>query len=323
MGFERSAVQRILLVKLRAIGDAVLTLPSLHGLHEGFLGAEITVLAPPAAAPVYQEDARCAEVLVYDRKALRNMGAHADFYAGLQARRFDLAVCLHASFRTALLGWMSGAPWRSVRNHSGPDWFCNLKAHELKEPKSIIQRDFDALRALGLSPQDEKPSMAIPPRAVAEAADLWRAWKLKGQVVLVFPGAGKPEKQWPLEGFLALAKALKRSGLQPLFLTAPGEAGLQAQATAVGAKWASVADLKVLGALAKRAGAAIGNDSGPRHIAAASGARTLTLFGPEALREWQPYKHSDGHWAVQAASGQVADLAAADVIRSAKEWLKK
>lgn len=323
MAFEPTAVRRILLVKLRAIGDAVLTLPSLQGLKDGFPQAEIVVVAPPAAVAVYQGDSRCGEVLPYDRKQLRSLAAHHGFYAGLQARHFDLAVCLHASFRTALIGWMSGARWRSVRNHSGPDWFSNLKASEPKEPKSIIQRDFDALRALGLTPQDERPRLAIPARAEAEAGRLHKSLKLGSKAVLLFPGAGKPEKQWPLEGFVALAKALKRSQRQPLFLTAPGEPSLRSLASGAGAKWASVADLKVLGALCKRVGWAIGNDSGPRHIAAASGARTLTLFGPESLREWHPYSKKDGHWAVQPSSGKVADLKADDVIHSAKEWLSK
>ena len=160
--FRRDAVRSILLVKLRAIGDAVLTLPSLQALSVGFSQARVTVLAPVAAVPVYAEDPRCAEVLPYDRRELRTWGDHARLYADLRRRNFDLAVCLHASFRTALLGRLSGAPWRSIRNHSGPDWFCNLKASEPKEPKSIIQRDFDALRALGLDPRNTRPRMAIP-----------------------------------------------------------------------------------------------------------------------------------------------------------------
>lgn len=317
--WDPSKVERILLIKLRAIGDAVLTLPSLEGLHRGFPGAQISVLCPPAAVAVYAHDPRVHDVIPYDKRALGGLAAQAGFAQALQARHFDLAVCLHASFRTALLGWLSGAPWRSVRNHSGRDWFTTLPAAEPKEPKSIIQRDFDALRALGLKPTEARPKLFVPASAKAEASRLWKRWGLSGQALLIFPGAGKPEKQWPLSKFLAVAKALKGKR-KVLFLTAPGEAELADAANAVGARWASVPDLKVLGAVSAKAGHALGNDSGPRHIAAASGAKTLTLFGPEGLREWHPYDKKDGHWALQPASGVVADIEETDVLKALKAW---
>jgi ADP-heptose:LPS heptosyltransferase len=314
--YDAARIRRILLVKLRAIGDAVLTLPSLEALRRGFPQAAITVLCSPAAVGVYAGDPRCAEVIPYER---RSLWAQAALLRLLRSRRFDLAVCLHASFRTALLGWLSGAPWRSVRNHSGRDWFSNRLASEPKEPKSIIQRDFDALRALGLQPRETRPRLHIPAEAHGEAARLARRWGLRGRSLLIFPGAGRPEKRWPLEHFLAVARAQKGRRAVCL-LTAPGEPALAAAARRVGASWGTVADLKVLGALCARAGRVLGNDSGPRHIAAASGARTLTLFGPESLREWHPYRRADGHWALQAASGRVQDIGLAEVLEALEAW---
>jgi ADP-heptose:LPS heptosyltransferase len=263
-----------------------------------------------------------AEVIPYQASWIKGLRHQAATYAGLQRRGFDLAVCLHASFRTALLGWMSGAPLRSVRNHSGRDWLCNLPSNERKEPKSIIQRDFDALRACGLAPQDERPRMFIPAVAKAAAKRRLMAWGLRGPGLLIFPGAGKPEKRWPLANFLDLAKGLKPLRRRAVFLTGPGEPGLAAEAKAVGAVWDQVDDLKELGALSAQLGEALGNDSGPRHIAAASGARTLTLFGPETLREWHPYQRKDGHWALQPEQGRVEDLAVPEVLAELKRWLK-
>jgi ADP-heptose:LPS heptosyltransferase len=315
------SVRGILLVKLRAIGDAVLTLPSLEALRRGFPRAAIHVVCPPAAAAVYAQDPRVASLHPYDRARLASPAAHWGYWAELRRLDADLAVCLHASFRSALLGRVSGAAWRSVRNHSGPDWFCNLPAAEPKEPKSIIQRDFDALRACGLAPKDERPRMFIPASAKAAAGRRWKAWGLRGPALLVFPGAGKQEKRWPLENFLALARAMKPLRRKAVFLTGPGEPGLAKEAKAAGALWDRVDDLKELGALCAQAGAALGNDSGPRHIAAASGARTLTLFGPETLREWHPYRRKDGHWALQPERGRVEDLTVETVLREMRKWL--
>ncbi len=147
-----------------------------------------------------------------------------------------------------------------------------------------------------------------------------KARGLRAPAVVLFPGAGKPEKRWPLERFLGLARRLSRShGV--LLLTAPGEAGLEREARSAGASWGCIADLKVLGAVSRLAGAAVGNDSGPRHIAAASGARTLTLFGPEGLREWHPYAASEGHWAIPAPGGRLKDLSEDSVWRRTRAWL--
>lgn len=323
MKFERERIRRILLVKLRAIGDAVLTLPSLEALHQGFPGAQISVLCPLLAREVYSEDPRVAEVIPYEKAWFKSLGHHAVHAQGLQARHFDLAVCLHASLRSALLGWVSGAQWRSIRNHSGPDYFSNLKAREPKEPKSIIQRDFDAIRALGLAPTDERPKMALAAWAKDDAAELWKAWRLPSTKVLAFfPGAGKPEKRWPVASWLGLAQALKKKGATPLLLTGPGEAGLAAEAKAVGGRWGSVDSLQVLGALCARSKGALGCDSGPRHIAAAVGTKTLTLFGPETTREWHPYKAKDGHWAVASPTGRMDDLRMETVLDAAQRWMR-
>ena len=323
MSFQRGEVQKILLLKLRAIGDAVLTLPSLEALHQGFPGAEISVLCPPLAREIYSEDPRVAEVIPYDKAWFKSLQHHAVHAQGLQTRHFDLAVCLHASLRSALLGWLSGAPWRSIRNHSGPDYFSNVKARERKEAKSIIQRDFDAIRALGLEPKDERPKMALAAWAKADAAKLWKAWRLPSAKVLVFfPGAGKPEKRWPLQAWLGLARDLKKKGYTPLLLTGPGEASLAAEAKAVSGRWGSVDSLQVLGALCQRSSGALGCDSGPRHIAAAVGTKTLTLFGPETTREWHPYQAKDGHWAVASPTGQMGDLKVEAVLEAAQGWIR-
>jgi ADP-heptose:LPS heptosyltransferase len=315
------AVRRILLVKLRAIGDAVLTLPSLDALHSGFKRAEITVLCPPASLQVYVGDQRCHAVWAYDRESLGGLSRQAAFFGRLRRERFDLVVCLHASFRTALIARLSGAPWRSVRNHSGPDWFSNLRASEPKEAKNIIERDFDALRACGLSPRGLMPRLFLPEAARVAAARRLKALRLKQRPLILFTGAGKPEKRWPLERFLALGRLLKGLKRSPVFLNAPGEPDLDARARAVGGRADQVADLKELGALCALAGAAVGNDSGPRHVAAASGARTLTLFGPEGLREWQPYPRKKGHWALQSPTLRVEDLAPEEVFSQVKAWL--
>jgi ADP-heptose:LPS heptosyltransferase len=307
--------QNILLVKLRAIGDSVLSLPSIQALRNAFPDARISVLVPEHSLQLFEADSRLDEVIGYSKRRLGVLAwrENISFYQALQERKFDLAICLHASFRTALLGWMSGAEKRSIRNHSGPDWFSNLKATEAKEAKSIIQRDFDALKALGIQPREEFPKLILSAKARNEAKILAKKFRLpQGKTVLIFPHAGKLSKEWPLERFQALKSALEKKRIRVVNVVAPG-ATIELDAL-------RVPHLLSLGALCEFSGWAIGNDSGPRHIAAASGAKTFTLFGPEELREWQPYSMKDGHQALKSPDGTMESLEFDTVREAVFKW---
>jgi len=86
----------------------VLTLPSIAALRKAYPAARLSVLLPGHSVELLSADPRVDEVIAYRKGELRRLQDHTDFYLGLQERRFDLAICLHASFRTALIGWMSG-----------------------------------------------------------------------------------------------------------------------------------------------------------------------------------------------------------------------
>jgi ADP-heptose:LPS heptosyltransferase len=307
----------ILLAKLRAIGDTVLTLPSLQALRKAYPHARISLLVPGHSMQLFEADPRVDEVIAYRRHDLGALQwkANVGFFRELQSRHFDLAVCLHASFRSGLLAWMSGAETRVVRNHSGRDWFSTLHPGEAKEPKSIVQRDFDALRALGITPKEEAPRLVLAAPFRRDAAALAkRAGLRRGKSVLIFPHAGKPEKEWPLERFEAAKAMLEKKGFKAAWVVAPEAPGPQGSLRA--------GHLLTLGALCQYAGWALGNDSGPRHIAAACGARTLTLFGPEALREWHPYSAHGGHVALQSPDGRMESISIQDLNKAVTAWLR-
>src|SRR5690242_20619951 len=104
---------RILLVRLRQIGDVVFTTPAVRALRERFPAAHISYLVEPAAAPIVALNRHIDEVIVAPRAAgLR--GFAADLTLGRRLRRaaYDLAVDFHGGPRASLLTWLSGAPER-------------------------------------------------------------------------------------------------------------------------------------------------------------------------------------------------------------------
>jgi ADP-heptose:LPS heptosyltransferase len=301
-------MKHILLVKLRGIGDSVLSLPSVEALKKLFPQARVSVLVPPASVEVFSADPRVHEVIPYDKAWFKSLKHHLSHASGLQRRGFDFAFVPHASFRTGLIAWSSGALRRSVRNHSGRDWFNTEPCPFPKEPKSILEREFDGLKALGWHGPVPMPRMAVGREARAWAAAWWAKAKPGRKTVALAPGASVADRRWPMGRFIALAARLERKGRRVVWIVAPGEAAPS------GALVASPPGVQALGALAARCGLLIGNNSGPRHVAAACGARTIALFGQDLPREWHPYRESDGHIALRADSGRVNDLGVNDVM---------
>lgn len=300
----------ILLVKLRGIGDSVLSLPSLGALKRLFPGAPIDVLVPAASRGVFSADRRVRRVMAYQRGSL---GAQAAQMLELRRQGYGLVFCPHASLRTAILALASGAPRRSVRNHSGRDWFNTVACSTLKEPKSIVEREFDPLRALGWQGAPPPIRMALGAQGRAWA----KAWRKRQprlrQALLVAPGGSVPERRWPWERFAELSRRLLKQGRSVIWLRAPGEPEAPALK---GLLQAQPPDVQALGALAAEIGLLLGNNSGPRHVAAACGARTLTLFASDLPREWHPYQAAEGHRYLRPEHGRLDALGVPAVIKA-------
>src|SRR5262249_9452282 len=102
---------RILLIRLRQIGDVVFTTPAVRALRERFPHAHLTYLVEPAAAPVISQSA-CVDavVLAPKRPAILQLVSDLELARRLQSARYDLAIDFHGGPRSSLLTWLSGAP---------------------------------------------------------------------------------------------------------------------------------------------------------------------------------------------------------------------
>lgn len=107
------------------------------------------------------------------------------------------------------------------------------------------------------------------------------------KTALLFPGAGHPAKQWPLVQFFELAEWLCREGFMPCFVLGPAEVERGLDMGNFPAK--RPASLEVLSELLRTADLAVGNDSGPMHLAGMLGTPGVVLFGPAAPSRWAPF----------------------------------
>jgi ADP-heptose:LPS heptosyltransferase len=161
-------------------------------------------------------------------------------------------------------------------------------AHDPAPPPGQPAADWLAtpVRDLGLDVSLSLPALVFTDDE-QHAARMLAAGLHRGFVAL-HPGSGSPGKRWPGERFRALALRLAE-GRPWLLVTGAADADVRAElAGTPGAVPVHAAPLRILGALLARAGIVVGNDSGVSHLAAASGAPTLALFGPTDPATWSP-----------------------------------
>lgn len=293
---------RILLAKRRALGDTVFLSSTIAGIAAAHPSAEIYALVPPPFAPVLEGNPALRGVLTYDE-------GFFSLVRRVRALRLDHFVQLHSSPSQRWLGRLSGAGRvsHSVQN--------NFTEQAYGKHPNALEWDGFFLRGLlgGAIPvPGPAPRIFLNDLELARGREYWRAQGADpARVVFLGLGASRPTKRWPPEHFARFAELLRdRAELIPAFVVGPGEeearfaASVLDQMRARGLRsigsggkgdfvhGAGLGVRALAGALAA-VRAYVGNDSGPKHLAAAVGIPTFTFFGPEDPGEWHPYSREE------------------------------
>ncbi len=282
---------RILAIRLDRIGDVVLSLPALEQVKKRYPNCTLTVMTRPATQEILQGHPCVDEVLIYDYE---NKGKHRflvgywRFLRGIVERKFDAALILHPSTRSHLLPFLAGIPYRIGFDSVPPflltkrvrDERCEGLRHEADYTLEVV-RGFDV-------PVTGDRVIRIPVFAEHERRLMRLFTDAFGQkevpFVAVHPGASCPSKRWPVENFSALCKKIIDETSYRVVVVGGAETEALAKELVRplgqrGLNLANQLSLKELAALCKRAAVLVSNDSGPVHVAAAVGTKTLTIFG--------------------------------------------
>ena len=285
-----------LIIKLRGIGDAVLATPAIQALKQSDPHLRVTAVMPAPAAQVLEHHPDLDQTFTWIKGREISLGLE------LRKEGFDWAAILHANFRGAWLGYLSGAKVRVVHDHGGKPYFTTLKVPDPTARKSAVERDLDAVRTLGIPvPEGLKPRIFLTGEEEAWAKGFLSRQGIPGEITLaVAIGGSAPSKRWPAERFGKLCSQLSTAGrVRILLLTTPDDQALLPIYFAACPREKVIPahglPIRQVMALLRASRMFIGNDSGIKHIACALGISTLTLFGPEDLEEWHPYKPEDGH----------------------------
>jgi ADP-heptose:LPS heptosyltransferase len=273
-----TAEERILVIKLAALGDIVQALGPFAAIRRHHAAARITLLTTAPYAPLMRR-APCFDSVSEDtRPRWSDLRGWRDLRRWLRGGGFSRVYDLQTSDRSSFyfrLFWPG--PW--------PEWSGIARgcSHPHANPRRdflhTVERQADQLRMAGI--------------AEVPAADLdWIAADVEhldpgGRLALLVPGGAphRPAKRWPVEAYGELASRLAARGLTPLVLGSESE-------TAVGRRIVEACpsardltgrtDLVDLVGLARRAAFAVGNDTGPMHLIAAAGCRSVILYSAES-----------------------------------------
>ena len=274
--------QKILVIKLRAIGDVILTTPALENLRQAFPQTQIDFLTEKMCAPIVAGHPALNEVLVFDRN---QPGASRKLIQQVRRRRYDVVFDLFGNPRSAVLTLLSGAPRRVGFRFRVRQYAYNLKVEPRGGRVHEVEFNLDALRALEIPIVTRKLFVAVDEASENFATQFWREKGLEHRRVIGLNASGGwYTKRWPLEFFAQLGDRLQRElNAVVLLLWGPGEyedVKTIAQTMRESALLAPATSLKQLAALLSRLTLLVSNDSGPLHLAAAMGTRVVGIYGP-------------------------------------------
>ncbi len=301
----------MLVVRLGALGDILRTLPAVRLLRRGLPRARILWVVDPPWRVVLEGHADLDVVLPLPRdrwQALlgrptdwtRLVRAVGDFRRMLRAERAAIALDFHGNLRSGLVAWLSGARVRvgysGHQQKEGNRWLTTHRRPSASRRTSRVERNLDLLRALGLPAEPLLPcDLPLVAAGRAAAARLVHATGVSpATYAVVNPGASAAQsyKKPPPPLLAAACVRLLRSGIVPLVVWGPGEqadADAVARAAADAAVVAPATDLATLAGLLAGARLFVGGDSGPLHLACATGCPVLAIYGPtdpEVNRPW-------------------------------------
>jgi len=299
--WDWTLVRRVLVVRLRSIGDTVLATPALYALRRFLPHARIDVLLESRVAPVLDGFKDADNIITIERGS--GTVARARIARDLRAARYDVAFNFHGGTTATLLTRATGATHRvgyadyqygRMHNHTAPspiELWGRTSLHSVEQQLAL-------LGWTGVPVSDRpRTRLAVTEEAARSVAAKLRAAGVDASVpfALLHPAAAFETKRWDVRNFARVAEYLRERHINSVAVAAPNEAELVRELVReTSAHVSALTDLSLpeVTALASRARLFVGNDSGIAHIAAAVSAPSVVIFGSSNINHWRPWANA-------------------------------
>lgn len=293
-----AAAERVLCIRLDALGDVLMTTPSLAALKRQSPPRRLTLLTSSAGAALAPLLPMIDETIVYDPPWMKATMPRADsaidraMIDTISQQDFEAAVIFtvysQSPFPAAQLAYLADIPLRLAHARENPyqlltHWVRDPEPEQL--PRHEAQRQLDLVAAIGATIEDRRLVLRVP--AIARRQMRQRLANLGVRsampLIVIHPGASAPSRRYRADGFSAVARRLVEDhGCQVLWTGSLAEVNLVAtiQKEAAVPSWslAGQTSLEELAALLAEASLLVSNNTGPVHMAAALGTPIVDLY---------------------------------------------
>jgi ADP-heptose:LPS heptosyltransferase len=296
---------RILITRLSAYGDCILTMPTACALRERFPRALLVWAAEPLALPTIQLHSCIDDVIPVPKRWLKSPRAIRRLRRQLRAWRFDLAIDPQSLTKSAALAWLSGAKRRigfaAPRGREMAPW---LNTELVTCPSQhVVDASLGLLRPLGIHAPAVRFDVPVDATSAETVGRYLEKSHLTSSYCVINAGASWISKLWPADRFGRVARFLGEVHHLPSVVTWAGDLESQRADVIVGKSGGHAVkspdtSFLELAELARRATLVVSSDTGPLHLAAGTGTPCVGLYGPTRHEDCGPYGKQ--HIALQA-----------------------
>ncbi len=290
---------KVLILQPAFLGDVILCSSLVESLR--LAGHEVGIVVKKEAADLYEKDKRIVSLHVFDKREKdRGVRGLLKLVALLKQKSYDAAVIPHRSLRSALLVRLAGIPIRiGFATSAGSRFFTHKIAY--KDRCHEIERNHGLLLPLGIAGKPPAPNIALSADDTRSAEKFFKKFKIheNASVIGIGPGSKWFTKQWGENRFKNLVGLIAgKQDVQSICFGGIDERPLCERICSADAdktcNAAGVLNLRESAAALKKVHVVVTNDNGLMHLAAASGARVVALFGP-TVPEFGFSPWGDGH----------------------------
>ena len=281
MIFEKASVRKILVIKLRAIGDVLLSTVVLPGLRQEFPDSTIDFLCEIPAAGVIQGNPYIDHALIFDAKSENGLS----LITRIRKQKYDLVIDLFGNPRSAVVTLFSNARYRVGYRFSWRRYCYSIVVNPRGGEVHNAEFNLDAVRFLGVPVSGQSPYFPLTEEARLFAEEFVKANNLENSfLIAVNAGGGWYTKKWRPDHYASLLRrCCDEFDVRAVLVWGPGELDVvRAISEKIGHRGIITPPTTIpqLGAVLKRCTMMVTNDSGPMHIAAALGVPVVAVFGP-------------------------------------------
>jgi heptosyltransferase-3 len=310
-------IKKILVIKLRHIGDVLLTVPVFRALRESFPHAHIAALVNSGTEDVLTGNPLIDDIITFDRgikkaNIVQKYFREMSFIKKMRMKKFDMSIDLTSGDRAAIISFASGARYRLAYDPDRNGFLGKrfLYTHLAKKDGSnhMVIQNLDIVKQFGIGTDNLRVDLFIPEDARIFVKMIFDENNIheNDKTVHVHPAARWLFKCWKDEYMADVINWLLGNGNTVIATSSSDKKEMEKSKRILSLVGLQVADyksrlidlcgkttLKQLAAISAASGLFLGVDSAPMHIAAAAGTPVVALFGPTGEAQWGPW--GDNH----------------------------